>query len=152
MQDKLKLLCKIAKLFNDGSICWCVDGSMLLLHIGLGDEPNDIDIVVHKDDVQKAIGLMQGIGEEKDVHKSSVFVSDIYKKFVSGGIEVDLIAGFKVRHEGGIYEYKPDFAMPISIDEVMYAKPEDWAKLYSMMPGKKGKADVLRKCIKMDVY
>ena len=130
LQETLK---KIADDFNRCEIKWLVGGSVLLERLKLHENPHDIDIIIAKNDTQKADTKLSAIGKRKDVPKSDVFVSDFYRKYDIAGTEVDLIAGFKIAHDNGIYEYEPDFEAPEDGIGIRYASLEDWYALYLMM-------------------
>ncbi len=139
--DKLEsTLAKIAKLLNDEKIMWNVGGSVLLSHFDLHESPHDIDIIVSKADSNKVEYILSGLGEMRDVEKSDVFQSDYYRKFIINGTEVDLIAGFKIKHAEGVYEYKPEFWGEKDNDGVIYAQLEDWYVIYQLMPNGAKKA------------
>jgi hypothetical protein len=135
-------LLKIAGLFNGLNIRWIVGGSVLLAHFGLHENPHDIDIIVVKEDIEKAKAALDSIGMQKRVPPppNETFVSDHYYKYDIGGVEVDLIAGFKIKHAKGVYEYKPDFSGEKHAMGIAYAQLEDWYVLYLLMPKGAGKA------------
>ena len=141
-------LLKAAGILNGLKIKWNVGGSVLLAHFNLHENPHDIDIVVAKEDIGKAKAALEGIGTQKHVPESDIFVSDHYYKFDIDGVEADLIAGFKIRHDNGVYEYKPDFCRgkgSFNESKVFYAALEDWFVLYLMMPGGTEKAEKIEK-------
>ena len=145
-------LIKIADTLNAQGLHWVVGGSMLLEHFGLYENPHDIDIIVKKSDAQKANAVLSVIGIQKQVPVSDIFVSDFYRKFDINGTEVDLIAGFKIAHAEGIYEYAPDFDVPRDEQGIRYAALEDWYTLYLMMKKGQGKTGKLERYFSMQGY
>jgi len=152
MDELKKTLTKIAKLFNERNILWNVGGSMLLSHFGLHQQPHDIDIIVTKNDVGQASYVLEKLGDKKQVPKSDVFLSEFYQKYNIEGVEVDLIAGFKIKHSQGLYEYIPEFESTEnqSGEDIVYACLEDWYILYQLMPKGKNKVDIIEEYFKKE--
>ena len=62
INDKLKVLAKIAKFFNEEKITWAVGASLLLFFKGKTDHFNDIDLMVDEKDIEKVKTIMLEIG------------------------------------------------------------------------------------------
>ena len=54
----------IGKKLNDADITWGVGASILLNRFGLIDKPNDIDIFVSINDIEKTDEILKSIGEK----------------------------------------------------------------------------------------
>lgn len=63
----------IGKKLNDEGIVWGVGASILLNHYGLVDKPNDIDILVDLNDIEKADKILKSI-EKKIVWERQIHI------------------------------------------------------------------------------
>jgi len=53
MKNKIEVLLKIANLFNENAITWNVGASCMLYLRDVVEDFNDIDLMIHIDDVEK---------------------------------------------------------------------------------------------------
>lgn len=152
MYELQKTLIKIAKLFNEQNILWNVGGSMLLAHYGLHQNPHDIDIIVAEKDAEKASIVLDNLGGKMQTPKSDIFISSFFQKHEIDTVEVDLIAGYKIKHSQGLYEYIPVFESTEnqSGEDIVYACLEDWYILYQLMPKGKNKVDIIEEYFKKE--
>ncbi len=141
----LDALARITRALNESGSTWAVGASLLLRQYALADHPNDIDIIVRTEHAEAAALLLGGMGNAVPAEQSALFDTRIIRKFHVGGVGVDLMAGFRIRHPEGIYEY--DFSEAsvserrmIEGEAVPFAALEDWFVLYLLMPEKADKA------------
>ncbi len=141
----LDALARIAGALNESGSTWAVGASLLLRQYALADHPNDIDIIVRTEHAEAAALLLGEMGESLPAGQSSLFDTRFFRKFRIEGVGVDLMAGFRIRHPEGVYEYAfGDSSVSerrmIEGEAVPFAALEDWFVLYQLMPEKVAKA------------
>jgi len=141
----LDVLARIAGELNESGITWAVGASMLLHQYALADHPNDIDIIVRAEHAEEASRVLRAMGEGLPAAQSPLFDTRLFRKFRIGGVGVDLMAGFRIRHPEGVYEYafgdsSVSERRTIGGEVVAFAALEDWFVLYQLMPEKAEKA------------
>lgn len=140
----LNTLVKIAKELNKKEIKWAVASSILMNHYGLVDKMNDIDIIVSIDDVEETDLLLGSLGKMKPLEKDpGIYTTKIFHEYIIDEIDVDMMAGFGIRNEEGIYEYdiecrNLDYFM-ISGEKIYYSTLEDWYILYQLIGNREEK-------------
>jgi len=157
-----QVLARIAGALNDSGVLWCVGASVLLHQYALAEHPHDIDLLVALPGAEKAAGILGAMGEDVPCGQSSTYSTEFFRRFRVDGCDVDLMAGFRVNHPSGSYEYAFDAAsvaftrkigdLPAfdaasvaSIREIdgvpiPFAALEDWYVVYQLIPGKEPKA------------
>ncbi|MFP4016012.1 MAG: hypothetical protein ACLFUI_03175 [Halanaerobiales bacterium] len=138
----------IAAELNKAGIIWAIGASVLLSFYDLIDDPNDIDILVSLNDVEKAELIMANIGTKKAVKASSMYATKKFHSFKVNDIDVDLIGGFTINFDNAQYYYdfnKKSIREIIKVDgiEIPLTSLEDWFVLYSIMPGREDKIVLL---------
>jgi hypothetical protein len=136
---------RIAGALNGSGILWCVGASVLLHQYGLAEHPHDIDLLVALPDAERAAGILGAMGEEVPCGASVTYSTEFFRRFCVDGCDVDLMAGFRVNHPSGCYEYRFDGASVASVREVggvpvPFAALEDWCVVYQLIPDKEYKA------------
>lgn len=154
---------RIAGALNESGVMWCVGASVLLHQYGLAENPHDIDLLVALPDAERAAARLGAMGDAVPCGQSPFYSTEFFKRFRVGGCDVDLMAGFRVNHPAGCYEYPFDGAsvtftrdasdVPIPLSavstsstcdlcgvEVPFAALEDWYVVYQLIPGKEHKA------------
>lgn len=101
---------RIAGALNDSGVLWCVGASLLLHQYGLAENPHDIDLLVALPDAEKAAGLLGGMGEALPCGGATTYSTEFFRRFRVDGCDVDLMAGFRLNHASGSYEYPLDGA------------------------------------------
>ncbi len=142
-----KALEKIAIEFEKNNIRWGLAASGLLSFYNIIGEPNDIDIIVSKLDVEEARKVLSSIGREKKLENHEIY-SDSYSIFDVDGIEVDLISGFTINSENFTYKF---YFSDQSISEhrplleanvpMMYLR--DWYFMYILMGDPKNRRELM---------
>ncbi|MFV0413026.1 MAG: hypothetical protein ACK5L3_07100 [Oscillospiraceae bacterium] len=131
-------LLKIAALLNRQGISWALGASMLLYYKGLAAKPNDIDLMIAPESAEAADKILAALGTRQPPNPSANYATTYIAEYVVDGVEVDVMAGFAIRHAGGCYEYRlePVFFETLCIGGTkIYLCPlEDWYVLYMLMP------------------
>ena len=68
-----KTLSYIGEKLNESNVKWAVGASILLNQFGLIDKPNDIDIFVDIDDIERADQVLKSIGHKKKWEKTGLY-------------------------------------------------------------------------------
>lgn len=141
----LKTLSIIGEKLRNKNIIWGVGGSLLLSFYDLINKPNDIDILVDEADAEKFVEILFSIGEQKEARRSSPFQTVHFSKFRINNVDIDVMGGFAIEHEEGIYklaltrESIVDYKN-LSGVEIPLCSLEDWYILYWLIPNKQDKA------------
>ena len=135
METTLK---KIAYAFQKKRIVWGIGGSYLLKHYGLLSNVNDIDIVVAKESIEDALGILDIYGIRRHVEDDPMFDSEVYISYSIEGIIIDVMCNIRVLFDEVIYSYS--FSQEGIGEEVFIAgqkyplmRLEDWYVLYYYM-------------------
>lgn len=142
------VLNRIAATLNREGILWALGGSLVLNHYGLGASPNDIDLIVALEDVERADTLLQALGEKREWVRNSAYATRYFGEYRVGTTEIDVMAGLRINHEEGCYAYMFDAdaisARHFTEDvEIPFTALEDWYVLYQLIPGRMHKADII---------
>ena len=146
----LDTLSNIGEKLNSSNITWAVGASILLNQFGLIDKPNDIDIFVDIKDIERADKILKNIGEKKVYENTSTYSTEYFYEYVIDGIDIDVMAGFAINHNSGVFEYVFDHD---SISEfkiingvrVPFTSLEDWYVIYQLIPNRQFKVDMIEK-------
>lgn len=144
----LDTLSYIAKKLNESKIVWGVGASLLLNHYGLIDKPNDIDILIHLDDIEKTDIILKSIGEKKVCEKSDTYSTRYFYEYVINGVDIDVMAGLSINHNAGIYRYNFDnnsISQTTKINgiDIPLTSLEDWYVLYQVIPNRNAKVKMI---------
>lgn len=144
----IEILKLIGKKFNEKEILWAVGASVLLNKYNLIDNPNDIDILVSLEDVEEADKILKNIGIKKESKETNTYSTKVFNEYLVNGVDIDLIAGFKINHIEGSYEYIFDYKSineNVDIDgiKIPFTSLEDWYVLYSIMPNRENKVKLI---------
>jgi predicted nucleotidyltransferase len=140
----------IGEKLNNSNIIWGVGASVLLNQFGLIEKPNDIDIFVELKDIRRADEILKSIGEKKKWEKTAAYSTKYFYEYVMNGIDVDVMAGFAVIHNSGVFEYIFDYN---SISElkvingvnIPFTSLEDWYVIYQLIPNRQPKVEMIEK-------
>ncbi len=143
-----KTLNEIGKKLNDNNIVWAVGGSLLLNHFNLCDIVNDIDILVSEEHSELANQIIKKLSSSEIIRDSDLFVSDNFHEYKINGITVDIISGFKIKNNNGIYCY--DFSedaigkkVVLNGTEIPLTRLSDWYVIYCLIPNSDEKLEAL---------
>ena len=148
-KHKEAVLKQIAAKLNDHHVLWGVGASLLLYHHRLVDDFHDIDLMVAPKDALLADELMASLGRRVAHPPSPIFQTEVFSSFEIDGVDVDMMSGFCILNEMGLYHYHFDDA---SVPDGFFVKGvyvpltslEDWYILYLVMPGRQEKARLIR--------
>jgi hypothetical protein len=138
----------IGEKLNEGNVTWGVGASLLLNHYGLINKPNDIDIIIAVEDIQKADIILKSIGEKKIWEKAELYSTKYFYEYVINGFEVDIMVDLSIKHEEGIYKYVFDNNSISEIKEVNgidipLTALEDWYVIYQLIPDREIKVKMI---------
>lgn len=138
----------IGEKLNDNGIIWAVGASILLHHYGLIDKPNDIDILIDLNDIEKADKILKSIGEKKVWEKSATYSTKYFYEYVVNGVDVDVMAGLNINYNNGIFEYIFDQASisefkSINKVNIPLTSLEDWYVIYQLIPCREVKVKMI---------
>ncbi|WFD12186.1 hypothetical protein [Tepidibacter hydrothermalis] len=139
----------IAEKLNKEKVVWAVGASLLLNHYGLVDKPNDIDILIDLNDIEKADIILKSIGEKKVYEKSDTYSTKYFYEYIINGIDIDVMAGLSINHNEGIYKYNFDSnsilqSTKINGIHIPLTSLEDWYVLYQIIPNRENKVTMIK--------
>jgi hypothetical protein len=141
-------LVRIARALNRAGAHWGVGASVLLYYCGLVDTPHDIDIMTDEADADMVAATLGGLGHETPREAGSLYSTSRFLEYVVDGTEVDIMAGFAIKHADGTYVLHFDdrsVVMTRTADDVTIPlmSLEDWYVLYQLIPGREGKVKLI---------
>lgn len=142
------VLAKTGTVLNASKVLWGVGASLLLNRYGLVNTVNDIDIVVSLADIDKADRLLSALGEKQATRDSDIYATDYFFEYIIDGINVDMMAGFKINLRQSVFEYGFDHqSVPLRFSvgcvDIPYSTLEDWYVLYQLMPDRDHKVELI---------
>lgn len=160
MQERMRALnfntvALIADTLNKSSISWAVGASVMLYFHGLVASPNDMDIIVREDDIEKALDALDSIGSltyDGSKDHSEIYLTEHFYKYQVKDVEMDVMSGFRLRNSEDIYEFTLDDEAVVDFKEVNGAKIpltslEDWYVLYQLMVNREAKVRLIEDCL-----
>lgn len=138
----------IGKKLNEEKIVWGVGGSIMLNHYGIIDKPNDIDILVDLNDIEKADKIIKSIGEKKDWEKEDTYSTEHFYEYIVNDIDVDVMSGLTINYDNGIFRYIFDECSisdnkKINGVNIPLTSLEDWYVLYQLIPKREMKVRII---------
>lgn len=149
MQNKLlDTLSYIGEKLNASNIKWGVGASILLHQFGLIDKPNDIDIFIDIQDIEQADEILKGIGKKKVYKETSVYSTKFFYEYKINTIDVDVMSGFAVNHDSGVFKYIFDHHSISVLKEINgvaipFTSLEDWYVIYQLIPDREAKVKLI---------
>lgn len=142
-------LVRLGRELNRANVFWAVGGSVMLQQYGLIQSPQDIDILVSEEDAPKVCEILSSIGEKvAEREADSIYATKFFCEYRINGIEVDVMAGLKIKKNEQIFEY--DFNKStkrihfyVEDEQIPFSTLNDWLILYSWMPNKEGKVKMI---------
>ena len=143
-----KVLIKIAKEFNKSKIRYAVGFSLVLKYYGIVSKAQDIDIVVNEKDYNKAIEIMNNLGDKIEQEKKVNGFKSNPVEYKVDNVDVDLMSNIKITFGRGTYAYIFDsksIGEKVMIDdtEVPLIAIEDLYVLYQLIDGKQEKVEMI---------
>jgi predicted nucleotidyltransferase len=148
MNEIFSTLSYIGEKLNNSDITWAVGASLLLNQYGLVDKPNDIDIFVGIKHIHKADEILKSVSEKKKWEKSEAYSTKYFYEYIVRGIDVDVMSGFVVNHNRGVFEYIFDHqsiseVITINGIDIPFTSLEDWYVLYQLIPNRETKVKLI---------
>lgn len=152
-----QVLLKLAGLLNAGGVTWALGGSLLLQRHGLVTQARDIDLLV----ADEALPLVHEIFDqyalliEKNSEGAEITSiapgtcrSEHFRTYLWEGVAIDVIAGFRIYTEEGVFALDLNGEMPLEEDLVEgvslpYMVLEDWLFAYGLMVGRGEKFEAI---------
>ena len=146
-ENKLRVLTRIAETLNSHGITWGVGASLLLNFKSITQEFHDIDLMTTAEDVEQVKELLSGLGELQPPNPNDRYFSRHFYEFVIDGVDVDVMEGFVIVHDG------QKINCPFSADSIaetieldgqkipLQAVPE-WRRYYALM-GREAKVNMI---------
>ena len=148
-QKKIELLKRIAQRLNEAHVQWALGASMLLYFKGITSAFHDIDLMVADHDAE----CVHTMGELRpfDPVPNPMYRTKSFMEFLIESIEVDVMAGFAIVHEGTAYdcslrEEQIVEKMPLGTEVIPLQSPQLWSKYYRLM-GRPQKVDMIEKAL-----
>lgn len=136
---------KLSKILNEKNIVWGIGGSTLLEHYGLYCDPNDLDLWIHPNDIDRAKRLF------KDFKRidTKIYLPDKYHfKIQYYDIEVDFVACFMIKPNQYEFTFNitPSNLQYIHEDgtDIPITYLEDWYIIYKLLK-REDKARIIEK-------
>lgn len=142
-------LVTIARALNQAGVHWGIGASVLLYYRGLADHPRDIDIMIGEADVDTVASVLDSLGTASSGDPArSLYATSRFLEYTVDGTDVDVMAGFAIKHASGTYVFPFDdssVAMRKQVDGVTipFTALEDWYVLYQLMPGREAKVQLI---------
>jgi hypothetical protein len=140
---------------NRRNITWGVGGSLLLHFHNLINDPNDIDLLVDERDASHIEAVLIPLGETRKAIRQSPFCSTHFTKYCIHNIDIDVIGGFSIEHNNGVFKllFNEDSVVEhIEVNgiEVPLCSLEDWYVLYNLMQNKQDKVIIIENYLKLN--
>ena len=103
MDARIPTIVKIAKQLNDKGVRYAIGGSVLLYLKGIDFNFNDLDLMIHEEDVTKVRETLSELGEYHPNNRSSN--AKVFEEFTVDGLDIDAISGLVVTAYGKTYDY-----------------------------------------------
>ena len=152
-QKKIELLQKIAHRLNEAHVQWALGASMLLYFKGITSEFHDIDLMVADHDAECVRTILSVMGElcPPAPMPNPMYRTKAFMEFLIDSIEVDVMAGFAIVHEGTVYDcsLREDQIvekMLLGTEVIPLQSPRLWCKYYRLME-RPQKADMIEKAL-----
>lgn len=153
MKNKIAVLLKIANLFNENGITWNVGASCMLYFRDVVEDFNDIDLMIHIDDVEKVKELLTKY-KSLERKPNGKYQTEHFLEYDIEGVDIDIMAGFKIVHNNNIYyfplskEQKSD--KKIINNSIIYLESiEKWLIYYKLME-RKDKVEIINNSLKVE--
>lgn len=140
---------QIAAKLNEANINWGIGGSFMLREYGLADEVHDLDLVIAKEDIEKAIVILDSIAIRDDIPLKTEYVTKYFITYKLDDVDIDVMSSFRVKHDKGIYEFIMDdksITKTLDFDGefIPLTSLEDWLIAYHIMIGRDVKVGLIK--------
>jgi len=147
MNDKIKLLIKIARIYNENNITWNLGAACMLYLRGIVKKFDDIDLMVSLKDVNKVEEIMSKYCKKSIEETTSQYKTKVFLEYIIDDIDVDVMAGFTIVKNGKDYYFplepseNSDFIV-LDNTEIYLEKVEKWLEYYKLM-GRRDKISII---------
>lgn len=144
----LNTLSHIASNINKNNISWCIGASLLLNFHSLVDNPQDMDIIVDKFQAEELTSLLSSLGKVGSKGSLYPYATEHFYQYIVEDLSVDIMGGFKILHDKGIYEFILDSQSIVDCKDINnvslpLSSLEDWFVLYQLMPNREPKVTLI---------
>lgn len=148
LNNKLKVLLKIANVLNENHVVWAVGGSLLLYFKDKTDTFHDIDLMVSESDIEKLKELFNPIGISLTITPNNNFKTKHFLKYKIDDVEVDVMAGLIIVKDGIDYDCSltPELIVEhfkLENEVIPLQSLSDWKRYYELM-GRMSKVKLLK--------
>ena len=146
----MKTLELLADKLNGMNITWAIGASTVLYFNGHETLPNDIDLFIEEKDFEGVRNNLLMFGYEKTKNDDGdIYNTQRFTTIVVNGIEIDIIAGFYIRHIEGEFRFifddkSIDKVVDVGNQRVNIMALEDWYILYQLIPGREKKVQTIK--------
>lgn len=147
-----EVLFKVNKLFSENSIRFGIGASLLLRSFNLTSKVSDIDIIIHDEDVEKVIEIMNTIGIRRVSKELTLYETESFLEYNVDGIDLDIMSKFSVRTDEGVFLYPFDvkelkYKVVLNCSKIPVLSLENWFVSYLVI-NRKEKAEIIKKYLK----
>lgn len=153
INEKLKLLKKIAHRLNENEIEWALGASLMLYLKGIASDFHDIDLMISLKDADKVEQILLEMGKmcPSNPIKNPMYHTKRFMEFVVDSIDIDVMAGFMIEKDGEIYDcslHKNQIVEEVKLDgeSIPLQSLVLWSKYYRLM-GRKDKVLMIEKAL-----
>jgi hypothetical protein len=112
---------------------WGIGGSLLLYHLKLVTDPQDLDIVTTPEDFPAVNERLLSILGPASPIAHPTYASTHFPRFTSpDGVNLDVMAGIRVRTTTGLKSWEFDPRTLVRTNGLPWMQPQDWLDLYEM--------------------
>lgn len=149
------ILIELAKNLNNENILWGVGGSVLLKSYGIIDEVHDIDILISKKDIKRALEVLDRIAVRQEIPMKDEYKTEYFYVYMFRGVSIDVMSSFRINHINGIYEFILDKDSIVKKEKrndvvIPYSSLEDWFIAYKLMIGRENKVKLIEKYLTLN--
>lgn len=141
---KKDVLATVAEALTERGVSFGVGGSTLLSFHHVVDVVNDLDLILSESHVETVQHCLKALGKEMPVTHKEPFRTRFFSSYCIENVQIDVMAGFAIAHENGLYEFSFDRSSiankkGVSQKKIPFMYLEDWYVFYLLMPNRKGK-------------
>ena len=146
----MKTLELLAEKLNEMNIIWAIGASTVLYFNGHEKEPNDIDLFIEEKEYEGVRNNLLMMGKEKIKNDdNNIYNTQRFTTIIIDENEIDIIAGFYIRHAEGEFKFvfdekSIDKVIDVGNQKVNIMALEDWYILYQLIPGREIKVQIIK--------
>jgi hypothetical protein len=143
--SKLKqILLVITRELKNNDINYVLGGSLLLYLEGIDTTVQDIDLLIDIEDIEKLKKTLNNY-DFKSIEANQNYRTEHFYTINIEGIDIDIMAGFKVQTKIGLYEFpfKIEKTLEIGNEIINLCSIKEWLKAYQAM-NRKDKVEIIK--------